>query len=670
MIGDFMKKIVFKWISIFVLLLALALNLVLIYKFDTNIGKLLFSAHKLTDEDREYLKAHGPIYYGSDNNSPPLRFYDLNTDEYKGIVIDYLRALSIELETEIVMTPMVWEEALLALKRGKTDICDMYPSRERAEIYLFSDPIYYQRGVILIPKSEKSISSYKDLSGKKVAIQSGDYAFEFLNERVKGVRYDFGADYEVNLKKLISGEVSAIVGDEPVISYFLDLYEMNDDFHIVDEPLYELPSVLSLHITDKKLMNIINKGIYALNEKEIIDKIQQKWFGISTPIGSTTDAKEFTTTLLLAIAISSIFAIGSMVWNFGLKKAVLEQTNALNMSKNNLQKLLDGLNQLIAVISSDSKVHSGNALFYDFFNRTLNSEFYLDAIIPNFSKEWARQLIDHNETCEMILKGRTYQVVSYPVQYENKPNVTTMLLFEDITDKKLNEKRLLRENKMAAVGQLATGVAHEIRNPLGLIRNYLYLLKKNPNDLALEQKAFEVIEDSVDKASTIIDNLLNFSRLSNDEVKSVALKALIEKLVQLNEKALYKKNVNLNLILEDVKIDTHEESLKHIFINIINNGLDAILDKGQLTISLKATDRGAVVHFIDNGIGMTESTISKLFDPFFTTKNLGEGTGLGLYIVYNELSKMGGKVDVLSKLGKGSIFKITLIDESEGKRAE
>lgn len=650
--------------------LTLLANVFILLRYEMDLGEFIFGNHTLTDEDREYLKKHGPIIYGADNNSPPLRFFDGATEEYKGIVIDYLRALSIELETEIQMVPMVWEDALLALKRDEIDICDMYPSKERSEIYLFSNPIYYQRGVILVPKEEAAIANYMDLAGKKVAIQSGDYAFEFLNQRVKGIRYQFGRDYEVNLKKLLSGEVNAIVGDEPVISYFVDYYKLNNDFIIVDDPLYELPSVLSLHISDKRLMNIINKGIHALNEKKIIDKIQQKWFGISTPIGSGSESKTFINTLLMVIGFSSLFAVGSIIWSFGLKKAVLEQTKALNMSKKNLEKLLDGLNQLIAVVSGDSMVYSGNALFYDFFNMPFNSEFHLDAIIPNFTKEFATALIGNNEGCELILKARTYQVVPYPVQYEDKPNVTTMLIFEDITDKKLNEIRLLRENKMAAVGQLATGVAHEIRNPLGLIRNYMFLLKKNPGDLALSEKAFDVIEDSVDKASAIIDNLLNFSRLSNDEVKLVDLKPLIERLIQLNEKAVDKKNVKLFLILEDVKIYTHEESLKHIFINIINNGLDAIIGKGQFTICLKSTENGAVLQFVDTGIGMSEATISKLFDPFFTTKNVGEGTGLGLYIVYNELSKIGGKVDVISKVGKGTIFKISLFNESEEQSAE
>lgn len=106
--------------------------------YHMNVFQFFLGVHQLTLEDKVYLREHGPIIYASDNNSPPLRYYDKASGQYKGIVIDYLRSLSIELETEIQLQPMVWEDALRALKYGETDLCDMYPSKERSDIYLFS----------------------------------------------------------------------------------------------------------------------------------------------------------------------------------------------------------------------------------------------------------------------------------------------------------------------------------------------------------------------------------------------------------------------------------------------------------------------------------------------------------------------------------------------------
>ena len=169
----------------------------------------------------------------------------------------------------------------------------------------------------------------------------------------------------------------------------------------------------------------------------------------------------------------------------------------------------------------------------------------------------------------------------------------------------------------------------------------------------------------MDKASSIIDNLLNFSRLSDDNAHYVHLKPVIENVIQLNEKLMNKSHMKCQLILEDIAINIQEESLKHILINLINNALDAMPHGGQLTIWLKSNTVGPSIHIIDNGIGIEDDTREKLFDPFFTTKEVGEGTGLGLYIVYNELHKVGGKIEVKSKVGKGTIFKVQLKKENE-----
>lgn len=657
------KKIVFMGFLLILTIVAL-IDRYTSSVYHMNVFQFYFVDHQLTQEDRDFLREHGPIIYGSDNNSPPLRFYDSDTDQYKGIVIDYLTALAIELETEIVFEPMVWGEALEALKRGDTDICDMYPSKKRSEVYLFSDPVYYQRGIILVSKEEENIKDYTDLKSRKVAIQNGDYANEFLRTNVSGVVYVFGNDYEENIKRLINGEVDAVVGDEPVISYFMGLYDMADSYKIVETPLYELPSVFSLPLNEKRMQGIINKGIYALNKKNIMNKIQQKWFGISTPIDYDNSVKKFTYFIIGVGLISSMLIMFVIIWNLELQKAVDIQTKALQISHNNLQTILDGVNQLIVVVGSDLSVLSGNVHFYRFFGISDPlSNYSLYNLLPGLNLKTREMWFENHESSEQIIKGRNFMVRPYSVQYENADQETILLMLEDITDKKINEAKMLQENKMAAVGQLATGVAHEIRNPLGLIRNYGYVLKRNLQDEKIVAQAINVIEESVDKASSIIDNLLNFSRLSDDTKKHVNLKNMLENIVSLNQKMMNRHNLRCKLILENLEIFIQEEALKHVLVNLINNAIDAMPHDGQLTICMRENKQGPCIYVIDTGIGMTKEVMSKLYNPFFTTKNIGEGTGLGLYIAYNEMEKLGGSLNVVSKLGKGTTFKLQLIRE-------
>lgn len=640
--------------------------------YNQNVYDLIFANHQLTNEDRAYLKARGPLVYGSDDNSPPLRFYNATTRDYRGLAIDYLRALAIELETEIQFEPMVWDDALNALAQGETDLCDMYPSKERASKYLFSNPVYYQRGILVVPKDKTNIMSINFLVGKRVALQRGDYVHEYLLNNGPQLEFVFTRDYEESIELLMANQVDAIAGDEPVISYFLDKLQLAEKLIIVDQPLYQMPMVLSTHKDDKRLQSILNKGIYALTQKNIITKIQQKWFGISTPIGADLQGQRVRL-LFTGFIVGAVFVVSMiLLWNLELKKAVRLRTQALEISRNNLQTMIDGLNHMIVVVAEDWQILSANRHFYQRLSPQTPS---LADLIPNWldwtKRQWPTWPVEMVPAERMIF-GRTYLVSPYPIKYNADLTPSCLIVFEDVTDQRLNAAKMLQENKMSAVGQLATGIAHEIRNPLGLIRNYTFLIKRKPQDQVLLAEALPIIEESVDKASSIIDNLLNFSRLTNDVRTKFSVDTVIQNVVRLNDKLMQRSHILCRLVLEPVTATWCEASLRHILMNLMNNAIDAIPKSGQLTIWLKPQEHPdqVTIHIIDTGEGMSEETVQKLYDPFFTTKQVGLGTGLGLYIVYNELEKHGGRIVALSKPGKGTIFKLTLTPQTTSNGAQ
>lgn len=665
-----MKKRIL-YVSFFVLIVFLIfINEYLGVEYNINLYEFFSNSSRLTPEERDWLESHGEIVYAADNNSPPLRYVDQGSGQYKGVVVDYLSALSIELGTEIKVKPMVWNDALESLSRGETDICDMYPSEERSKVYLFSDPIYYQRGIILVSKDNDTIKNYTDLRGKKVAAQKGDYVLEFLDSNVKGVNYSLTPDYLDAINLLELGHVDAIVGDEPVISYFIEILDVKEDFIIIDEPLYEKECVLSIPKSEKILLSIINKGIYNLNRKNTMGKIQQKWFGISTPITRSNSSEKMS--LIISFFSMNILIASYLFfsWNKQLKKEVNKRTEELHISRNDLQTTFDGLTHLMIVINKDCTISSVNQSFCKVME--MDKE---DVIGKDCFKFF--RLIDKEESDCIIRKtfitklqhrkeieyqNKLYELNSFPLEDKSGNINRVLIMMKDVTQIRVSEQQILHSNKMAAVGQLAAGVAHEIRNPLGIIRNSSYLLKKNINsNPEIANRSIKMIEKSVERASNIIDNLLNFSRLSSDNLNEVNMLQFIKNIIELNKKSMMKQNIMEDLICDPfIKCYLNLEALKHIMINLVSNAIDAMPNGGTLTIKCHVDEEILSISCTDTGHGIDKKDIDKIFNPFFTTKEPGKGTGLGLFIAYDEVQKMGGDIRVTSDRDSGTTFTVNL----------
>lgn len=502
----------------------------------------------LSNREINYLKERGSIIYGADNNAPPLRFVDPVDGQYKGIVIDYINLLSIELETTIEYRPLPWDEAVKAVMNGETDICDMFSSQERRRRLIFSMPIYNLRGVFAY--TNYHFIDNNSIDNARIAVQKGDYAEEFLKRTYRNLEYIYTKDLGESVELLKKGKVDLIIGDEPVVLYFLQ--NKNLEANIAKTPVYENPVMLALSKENEMLLHIINKGIYNLKIQNSMEKIQQKWFGISTPI-------------------------------------------------------------------TEKNYHYGNIYF-------LGSLLILLTILIS------NGVYFNNKELQLQVKAKTEELLK-------------------------KERDIFQSQKMAAVGQLAAGISHEMRNPIGVVRNHVYLLKIN-NDEPKTLKSLNAIETQLDKASIIIDELLSFSRKDNTIKEKINLKDYFDKLIE--SKKMDDSRIDGKEILfkvsgnEKIHITAYEDVLDHIFNNIINNSIDAVIDKGEILVDFDYMDKEIYIRIKDNGEGMDQKDIENIFNPFYTTKPIGKGTGLGLYIVYNQILKMSGEININSEKGEGT----------------
>lgn len=634
-----------------------------------NIAEYFAKDNWLTASEVEYLKEYGDLIYGSDQNTPPLRYINPYNRQYEGLVIDYLNALSIELGVNIKMKPMIWHEALESLEKGDIDFCDMHASKERSHSFIFTDPIYYQRGAILTKKNITNIKTPQDINGKTIAAIEGDYIFEHLTENYTQVNRVETENLRDAISRLEKGQVDAVLGDESVINYYLTQEGLSREYSMLDKYLYERPAIIGVKKGNETLVKIINKAIYQLQKDKTMEKIYEKWFGISPLIMKNNNAEKYMLLVKYAILLSLLVALFFYYWNRELKKEVKNQTNALNISKNELETTFNGLtSHLMVVVNEDCCVTEANTAFCECIGYSIDG-------VKNIHCKNVNGILGINcEVClikdlfenrtsiekEVEYQNRKFKVRTYMLDKVSNTKERVLIMMEDITELKLSEQRMLQSSKMAAVGQLAAGIAHEIRTPLGIIRNYTYLLRRM-EDEEDKKEAIDTIENSVTRANKIIDNLLKFSRLSDNKINNIQMKNFILNLYELNQKALKQKHIEFKLDVEkNLEVEVYSESLKHILLNLFSNATDAMQEGGILQAKAFKNNDNIIIEVSDTGPGMDTFTQMHLFDPFYTTKQASKGTGLGLFIVYNEVQKMEGTIRVESNLSEGSKFIITL----------
>ena len=223
-------------------------------------------------------------------------------------------------------------------------------------------------------------------------------------------------------------------------------------------------------------------------------------------------------------------------------------------------------------------------------------------------------------------------------------------------------------SKMASIGRLAAGVAHEVNNPLAIINEKAGLAKDLvalSDDFPQKEKFLKLIESvlvSVERCSTITHRLLGFAKRMDTEVETIDLELLIREVLSFLEKEVSYRNILINVGIEDglPSIESDRGQLQQVFLNIINNAIEELEGGGRIDITLHKRDGGVVSATIaDNGRGIPEENLKQIFDPFYTTKK-EYGTGLGLSITYGIVEKLGGKISVESEVGQGTSFTITL----------
>lgn len=265
---------------------------------------------------------------------------------------------------------------------------------------------------------------------------------------------------------------------------------------------------------------------------------------------------------------------------------------------------------------------------------------------------------------ELAVLARTFNQMVEALQEAQQK---LMRAFDNMAETlKETQQELLHKEKLASMGQLAAGVAHELNNPLGTILLYSNIVYKELPEDDEHRRDLEMVIAETNRCKMIVRNLLDFARQNEVLARPTDVNDLLRKLIA-DQKTLPKfapVQITLDLDPEVPIIPADPMQLQEVFINLMNNAAEAMESKGggelRITTRLAPLGQGVRISFADSGVGIPEENKAKLFTPFFTTKPVGKGTGLGLAIVYGIVKMHGGQIQVESEEGKGATFTITL----------
>ncbi|WP_041723749.1 ATP-binding protein [Calditerrivibrio nitroreducens] len=669
---------------------------------------IVFDDSSLTREEKEYLKHKKEIVFVSQINYPPFEFLS-DRLESSGMMVELARLMSTEFGFESRFINTTFARAQQMILNGEADVLtSFFFSEERNKKFNFTKVVFEIPASIFVKQDNDDIKKLSDLHGKRVAIQKGDYAIDFIKS--KGIRIDLieTDDFIMATNKLIKGEVEAVIGDDQIIFYYLSRNNLVSELKVVGEPLYIGENCMATRKSEKILVSILNKGINLAKKKGYLDSINRKWIGERVTFAKYM--KKFFGLMLIPLSILLLIVFVFWIWNLNLRKRVEERTKqlseknkelALNNSKLNaiLSASPDGIGvmnmnmELVFISDKLAKMYKIEPeKKFEYLNKNITDfvdESYRDKMMKNISDIFeGKKYWNLSEYLVRDAYGEQFWVeVSSSLLYDDAQKPYGILFVErDCTERKRIEQQLLDYNEKLkennrALNELKTKeeeaniaksnflaiISHELRTPLNGVLGLLELIHKDPERF---NEFFPVILSSGEQLRVLINDISDLTKVEQGKLELVEKRFSISNFI--NEIVSYAKikiqDSNLELVVDIEQFEGYLEGdavrLRQVVYNLINNAIK-YTDNGFVKVVIRKlfeNDKIMRIYFevTDTGIGISPNDIDNIFKPFkrldgsYTKKRYG--SGIGLYISKAILNMMNSNINVESEVGKGSKF--------------
>ncbi|KGP71598.1 PAS domain-containing protein [Pontibacillus yanchengensis] len=298
-------------------------------------------------------------------------------------------------------------------------------------------------------------------------------------------------------------------------------------------------------------------------------------------------------------------------------------------------------------------------------HRILNSGYHSKEFFKNLWRTIGQGYVWKGEIRNRAKDGTYYWVDTTIVPFlkENGKPYQYLAIRSDITERKKTEEVLHRQDKLAAVGQLAAGVAHEIRNPLTSMRGYAEFLQLDETDEE-RQEYLSIIVEEIERVNAIVEEFMLLSKPKEIELGKKNIIPIVRNVISLLEFHAKKHKVQLTFenSMDVMEVNCDEDRVKQVFLNLIKNSIEATPKGGTVTVSIQLENEGVTMKVIDTGVGIPPDKLKKIGEPFYTTKK--NGNGLGLMVSFKIIEDHGGKITVESEVQQGTTFTVQLPLES------
>ena len=610
----------------------------------------------------------GPLIVRGDRSFPPYEFIN-ESGQPDGFNIDLIKAIAGLLKLDVDIGLDEWAAVQEALASGRinlvTGMIRSAESERRFDLSISHAGVFY----CLFVRKNSPIKTIDDARGKEILVHAKAYSHEWLSNRHITSHLIPVPSPQVALQLLSEGRHDCAVVERLSALTLLDSSGIQNVV-MAGPPLLGAPYAFAVKKGNDRLLASLNEGIHLVRQNGMYDALYRKWFCVAD-----ADARRMALVrgglLGLACVVSLLVAV--LIWTIALRRMVRQRTADLRKSEKRFQELSDLLPQTVFETDANGRLTYLNHLGFEMLgvNQTeALSELHISDFIPEATHldAWGKSDDRRGKTC--VVRGPAidpFPGLLYATRVmSGRRQVGWRGLLVDITFQKELEKQVMEAQKLEALGRLAGGVAHDFNNIVTGISAYAHLIRIQPQDVGAVADNADKILMGCDRAGDLVRHFLVTAGRRQVEKQTVRLKTVVNEVFKLLQPTCG-SNITLdNHITGELDAIWAEPALVfQVLMNLCVNGVQAMADNGGvLTVGLNShmTSDNAQpclqreLFVSDNGPGIAPDLIDRIFEPFFTTRRQQNGTGIGLFVVSQALSQMGGTIRVESEPGKGATF--------------